>query len=330
MRLVQAYDGRGGVTLVHVPVPAPGPGQVLVRMAASPVNPSDLSLIYNVSGKKREYPLPAGREGSGLVVAAGRGLIARRLVGKRVAFAGTGGAWADFACIKALNCVQLPEAISYEQGATLMVNPLTAVCLFDIARRGGHQAMVSTAAAGQLGQMILRLGLERRVPIIHVVHRREQVELLTGLGADHVLYSSSPGFEEELRERAARLHATLFLDTISGSMTGQLLAAAPAGSTILMYGNLSRQPLCLEPSRLGNDRIKIEGFFLGTWLTEQSLSKKLALRNEALRLVGTSLRTAIGRKFLLAEIDAALAFAQRHAAAGKALLVIDPELVDLR
>jgi NADPH:quinone reductase-like Zn-dependent oxidoreductase len=330
MRAIYAEDGRGGIDLKNVPLPAPGKGEVLIRMAASPVNPTDLAMIANLSGRSHSYPIPAGREGSGTVVASGGGLLANRLMGKRVAVAGNGGAWADFNLARATQCLPLPAEVSFEQGAMALLNPVTAVVLLDMARAGGHRAVVNTAAAGQLGRMVHRYFEKNRVPVIHIVRRESQAELLKGMGARNVLLSTAPDFIRDLKEQAHRLHATLFLDAIGGPMTGQLVEAAPVGSTIIVYGFLSGEQIVLHPGRLISDRIRLEGFFLGTWFRVTSPVKALRLSRKAMSLLASDLESEIARKFLLAEAVLAVEHARAHATDGKALLVIDPESVDLR
>ena len=330
MRAVFAEDGRGGVELKSVPVPQAVKGQVLVKMAAAPVNPSDLAVITNRSGRGREYPFPIGREGSGTVVASGGGLLANRLLGKRVAVAATGGAWADYNLVRAAHCLPLPGNVSLEQGSMALINPVTAVALLDIARTGRHRAVVSTAAAGQLGRMIHRLFEKKGVAVLHIVRREEQAELLKEMGARNVLVSATPEFNRDLENQSRTLKATLFLDAVGGQLTGQLMEAAPAGSTILIYGWLSGETLNFRPGRLINDRIRIEGFFLGTWFRKTAPLKVLRLSRKALSLLESDLRTEVGHKFLLSEVVSAVENALAHATEGKSLLVIDPEAVDLR
>src|SRR4029078_11265770 len=136
-------------------------------------------------------------------------------------------------------CVPLNKNVSLEQGAMLLVNPLSALAMFEIAKYGRHRAIVSTAAASALGGMILRLGKRHHSPIIHIVRRQAQVDLVRGRGGEHVLNSSDTDFVEQLRTTAHQLQATLLLDAIGGGMTQQLADAAPFGSTILLYSRLS-------------------------------------------------------------------------------------------
>ena len=166
MRAVQlkAYDGKpGSLTVAEVPVQRPGPGEVLVKVFASPVNPSDLAFITGNYGIKKALPATPGFEGSGTVVATGSGMMARVMTGRRVACAAadpksTGGMWAGYIVTSAQFCVPLSKRVDLEQGATMLVNPLTAWALVGEARRGRHRAIVQTAAASALGRMVVRLG----------------------------------------------------------------------------------------------------------------------------------------------------------------------------
>src|SRR5215470_19279634 len=202
MRAVQLKDYEGkpaSLTVAEVPVPRPGPGEVLVRVAASPVNPSDLMFITGNYGFKKPLPATPGFEGSGTVVETGSGMMARFMKGRRVACAAadaknTGGMWAEYIVTSANFCVPLRKQVDFEQGATMLVNPLTAWALVDEARRGGHRAAVQTAAASALGRMLVRLGQKFSLPVINVVRRQEQADLLRGMGAEHVLNSADPGF----------------------------------------------------------------------------------------------------------------------------------------
>ncbi len=162
---IKAYDGR--LDLVNVPVPQPGPGQVLVQIAAAPVNPSDLKFIEGLYGVRKPLPVVAGFEGSGTAVAAGPGLMGRFLMGKRVSCMATatgGGSWAEFMVADARRCIPLKKHISLEQGAMMVVNPWTAWALLDTARRGGHRAAIHGAAASALGRMLVGLPAETPIP----------------------------------------------------------------------------------------------------------------------------------------------------------------------
>jgi len=215
MHAVQLDEPNGNLTVREIPVPRPQAGQVLVRMAAAPINPSDLGALagFSYSGA-RTYPFTPGLEGSGTVIQAGEGLMPRLLNERRVACAALipgDGTWAEYMVTSARLCVPLNKDVSLEQGAMMLTNPLSAVAVFEIAKRGKHRAIVSTAAASALGGMILRMGKRLNIPVIHIVRRQTQVEEIRGQGSEHVLNSSDPDFLEKLRTTAHKLQATLFL-----------------------------------------------------------------------------------------------------------------------
>jgi NADPH2:quinone reductase len=323
MQAVVLEQAGGPATPDQLPVPQPGSGQVLVRMAASPINPSDLGFIRGSYGFQRPFPVVPGFEGSGVVVAAGRGLLPRLWAGKRIAFsAPQGGAWAEYVVIKATSCIPLVKKVSFEQGSMLFINPMTAMAFFNIARRGGHAAMVSNAAASALGRMILRLGQIQHVPIIHIVRRPEQMELLRSLGGEYVLNSNDPEFQEQLRVIAQQLKATLILDPVAGEQTQQLLDAAPQGSTAVVYGSLSGKRYEIASSSPGNGDQQITGFFLPDWASSHPVH---ALVNivRVQSLVGRAFRTTIQKRFPLASVQDAIALYQENPTAGKVLLMVD-------
>src|SRR5512143_3444628 len=231
MQAVLLPRDDGSLTVDQIAVPVPGRGQVLIRMAAAPINPSDLGFLRGSYGFQKPFPVVPGLEGSGTVVAAGSGLLPHLLLGRRVACsARSGGTWAEYLVTSASTCFPLPKSLSLEQGAMMIVNPMTAFAFFEIARRDKHRAIVSNAAASALGRMILRLGQIYNIPVIHIVRRQEQVQLLRTLGAQYILNSSKPDFYTQLRALSSQLNATLILDPVAGDQAQGLLDTAPEGS----------------------------------------------------------------------------------------------------
>jgi NADPH:quinone reductase-like Zn-dependent oxidoreductase len=164
-----------------VPVPKPGPGEVLVKIAAAPINPSDLARIRNIADPAERTTFIPGIEGSGTVVESGPGLIPRLWKGRRVACTtshGHGGTWAEFMLTRAMSCIPLPDAMTFEQGSMLLVNPLTAVAFFNMIKAGGHKAIINTAAASSLGRMIDILGKKSHIRVIHVIRNEKQKTFL--------------------------------------------------------------------------------------------------------------------------------------------------------
>jgi len=326
---LDAYGGS--VSVKQYPVPKPGPGHVLVRMAASPINPSDLAFLRGTYRHRKPLPAIPGIEGSGTVVAVGSGFYPRVLLGRRVACSSLpgagGGTWAEYMATSTRLCVPLRKHITLEQGAMMLVNPLTALAFLEIARRGKHSAVVNTAAASALGRMMVRLGLQHRIPIVSVVRRKDHVDLIHALGGTHALDSSQPDFLVQLRTLTHRLNATLLLDAVTGSLTNQLLEAAPAGSTVVVYGSLSGEACRIDPRALINGDKRVAGFYLADWLARKNPLQILQITRQVQRLLGTGLQTVVQRRLPLATAQQAIDLYQDASSAGKVLLVMDPHAV---
>ncbi|MCD4664961.1 MAG: alcohol dehydrogenase catalytic domain-containing protein, partial [Bacteroidales bacterium] len=263
MKALFQDEPRGKLFYREVDIPVPGKGEVLVKMEASPINFSDLSLLQGTFSTKPQYPVIPGIEGSGRVISSGGGLIARMRVGKRVACtttAGRGGTWADYMVTSATNCIPLNSKINSEQGSMLIVNPMTALALIDIAKRGKHKAIVNNAAASALGRMLVRLSNRYGIPLINIVRREEQIIILKGEGAKIIINSNDPDYEQSLGELTHKHHATLILDAIGGSQTETLVKTAPDNSTIILYAKLSEEPISLDSRLIVQSNKKIKGF----------------------------------------------------------------------
>ncbi|MEZ5070418.1 MAG: zinc-binding dehydrogenase [Bacteroidales bacterium] len=307
----------------EVPVPRPGPGEVLVEMAAAPINPSDLATLKG-GYVDWPYPLIPGLEGSGRVVATGGGFVASLRAGKQVACSPGkkgGGTWAPYLCTSAMQCVPLPPSVTPIQGSTMLVNPMTALAFLHLATTGRHRAVINTAAASNLGKMLLRLGQDRNLPMIHIVRREEQRQTLKDLGASHVLMSTAEGFAGQLKELSHSLGASLILDAVGGELGGTLLAQAPAGSTLVAYARLSGENLQIRPSDLIQENKTIRGFQLAQWLSTQSLPFKLRLSGQVRKLLPTLLTTDIHREFPPDQANEAMELYRASMSSGKIILV---------
>lgn len=245
-------NGTLELSLHEVAVSTPAQDEVVVRVEASPINPSDLGLLIPstadmsaatvtgtpdrpiVTAPLRDgalaglaarvgISLPVGNEGAGTVVAAGESAQAQALLGKTVGIAG-GAMYAQYRVVKAEACLVLPEGASAKEGASSFVNPLTALGMLETMRREGHSALVHTAAASNLGQMLVKACLADGVPLVNIVRKAEQEDILRGLGAVHVCNSSSPSFETDLVEALKATSATLAFDaTGGGTLASQIL-----------------------------------------------------------------------------------------------------------
>jgi len=319
------YDNLGeALSPVEKPCPRPGKGEVLVRITAAPVNPSDLMFLRGLYGVRRPLPTVPGFEGGGTVVAAGGGLWARALLGRRVSCGVTGsgdGTWSEYTVVPVTNCFPLGKHTSNFQGAMMLVNPMTAWALVDLARCGGHRAIVQTAAVSALGGMIRRLAGQFDLPVINVVRRAAQVEQLRAQGATYVLNSSAPEFDQQLREVCHRLGATLALDAVAGEMPDRLLSVMPRGARVTVYGALSGKPSPIDPGALIFRQQQVDGFWLTDWIKQQSLLEQLRAGSMVQRLLRSELKTTVRAALPLEDALRGIDLYTENMSAGKVLLV---------
>jgi NADPH2:quinone reductase len=343
LRSTVKKEGIVEISLVETPTPEPQSDEVVVRIDATPINPSDQGLLFagadlataRASGTRDEpvvtaslpaavmktlaarldKPLPVGNEGAGVVVAAGTSPAAQALLGKTVAILG-GAMYAQFRCIKAAQCLVLPPGTTAAEGAACFVNPLTVLGMVETMRREGHRALVHTAAASNLGQMLNRLCIEDGVALVNIVRKPEQAELLKKLGASHVCNSGSPTFMDELTEAIAATGATVAFDAIGGGwLASQILTAMEAalnrnakeynryGSTthkqVYIYGSLDRGPTELQ--RSFGTAWGIGGWLLTPFLQKIGLEGALKLRERIAAEIKTTFASSYTKEISLAE-----------------------------
>jgi NADPH:quinone reductase-like Zn-dependent oxidoreductase len=308
------------------PVGVPRHGQVLVRIERAPCNPSDLLLLQGRYGTLKKLPTVPGWEGAGTVVASGGGLFARWLKGKRVACAlksDRDGTWAEYFVANATDCIPLRREITFDQGASLIVNPMTAIGLLQIARAKGHRAAVHTAGASQLGRMLIAMAADANYPLVNVVRCDEHVEMLKTRGAKYVLNSSREGFAEELKSLCEQLGATAAFEAVAGDFTGIVLNAMPRGATMYVYGGLSQEPCGnIDPIDLVFLGKTITGFFLGSWLKKIGpLRALLTARRVQQMLVEGRIETAVQKRVNLDQVVAGLTDYVNGMTAGKVLIM---------
>jgi NADPH:quinone reductase-like Zn-dependent oxidoreductase len=289
LRSLVTEHGTLELSLIDVPVPTPAPGQVLVRVEAAPINPSDLGLLFAGADMNAaaiegtpDHPLviapltdgalralaarvgrslSVGNEGAGAVVATGDSREAQALQGRTVSVA-AGGMYTQYRTCEASACLVLPEGTPARTGASSFVNPLTALGMIETMRRDGHSGLVHTAAASNLGQMLVKLCLEEGVPLVNIVRRPEHEGLLRSLGAVHVCNSSASSFKRDLKDALTATSATLAFDaTGGGKLASQILTAMEAAATtstseysrygstvrkqVYIYGGLDPSPTIL-------------------------------------------------------------------------------------
>jgi NADPH:quinone reductase len=272
-----------------VPVPIPQAGQVLVQMVAAPINPSDYGSWF-LTKNPESFPMAIGNEGAGIVVAVGPGLMTGLIcpVGTHVGVVKPPdgqGTYSEYVVCSAYTCAgfALPRDLPVEDAASFFVNPYTAVALFDVARHEGTRALVHTAAASQLGQMMVKLQAtsETDMEIINVVRRNDQAQLLKDLGAKHVVVTGGGGNGEawkvELKDKIKALGATVAFDAVAGSSTGDMLDCLPKHGTVYLYGGLAGPASNINPMDLIYKSKKLKGFFLTSWI-QQGGTVSMALR----------------------------------------------------
>jgi len=219
-------------------------------------------------------------------------------------------------------CIPLRKDVSLEQGAALLVNPFTAWALMDEARSGHHRAVVQTAAASALGRMIVRLGQRYSIPVINLVRRAEQVELLRAMGSEHVVNSSEEKFAEQLRDLCRKLGATIGFDAIAGEMSAIVLRAQPPNARLLVYGGLSLAASQVDPASLIFEGKRLEGFWLSGWLRSNNMISQLRIASQVQKLLGSDLKTEFRGKLPLQNAAQALQQYAANMTAGKVLLVL--------
>lgn len=321
--VLDSYSGPEALRVEQRPVPEPGKNEVLVKVAASPINPSDLAFLEGHYGFKKPTPVVPGLEGSGSVVAVGGGLMGRYLHGKRVACVSQrdgGGVWAEYMVTTANYALPLDKSVSLEQGAMSVVNPLTAIALLDIAKEGGHKTIVLTAAASALGQMVNRLGRDEGIRIINVVRRDAQVELLKEQGATLVLNSNEADFGRRLRDLCHQHECRLAYDAVAGTLTLQLLAAMPRHSRVTVFGALSYEAVQANPGQLIFQDKVVDGFWLTTWVARKNFVKLLLMWRRAQKLLTVELRSKIRSRYPLREVQKAIQEYDEKMTGGKVLL----------
>ncbi|UDL88433.1 zinc-binding dehydrogenase [Mesorhizobium sp. PAMC28654] len=276
LEAMEPYLGLGSIA-----VPTPGSTQVLIKVSLASINPSDVAFIKGQYGQPRAKGQPAGFEGLGTVVATGDDPYAKSLAGKRVAFA-TGltnwGSWAEYAVAEAAACIPLLDTVRDEDGAAMIVNPLTALAMFDIVKQEGEKAFVMTAGASQLCKLIIGLAKEAGLRPIVTVRRDDQIGLLKELGAAHVLNEKADDFKAALREVMKAEQPRIFLDAVTGPLASAIFDAMPKRSRWIIYGRLDTDATIIrEPGQLIFQHKHIEGFWLSEWMRQSGDRRGLAI-----------------------------------------------------
>ncbi|MCW8127061.1 zinc-dependent alcohol dehydrogenase family protein [Microbulbifer halophilus] len=337
-------DDLSCVTLSEMEKPALHTGQVLVRMRASAINPSDFNVIHGRYeqalrravwnyDKPTTYLLPRGQplrrapctlgsEGVGVVEAAGSGFFARRLLGRRVAVVADlpeSGTWAEYLAVDAGRALPLPKDIDDAQGAMFFINPMTTYILTrEVLRvpRGGY--LLQTAGGSALGRMVIRLGRRYGFRTISIVRRVERAAELRRLGGDAVIATDSEDPFTRVAEITGGEGVHSAIDSVGGQLGSEVLRCLAPRGRLVCYGALSQQNTVLPVREMMMSLAHVEGFYLGNWLASQPRWKLLSILRNVKKLVGTGeLGASAERQFSLSDYETAFAYAR--SGAGKAL-----------
>ena len=342
LRTTITSAGKMELSIISVPVPEPKDGEVLIRVEAAPINPSDLGLLLgpadistmSITGSgddavvsmdvpeammaavaaRIDKPLPAGNEGGGVVIAAGAG--AEDMFGKTIGVAG-GAMYSQYRCLPAASCLVMNEGTTPAEGASCFVNPLTALGMVETMKMESHTALVHTAAASNLGQMLVKICLADGVQLVNIVRKKEQVEQLKALGAVHVCNSSEPTFKEDLVDALVATGATIAFDaTGGGKLASEILAAMEIaankssdghsiyGSTtykqVYIYGGLDRSATILN--RAFGMSWGLGGWLLTPFIGKIGMEKFGALRQRVSNEIKTTFYSHYTREISLADV----------------------------
>ena len=357
-------SGELEVSLAQVPVPEPKENEVLVRIDATPINPSDLGLLFGpadianakLSGTpdnpvltaqmpeavmramaaRVDQPMPVGNEAGGVVVAAGASPEAQALIGKTVGIIG-GAMYAQYRCVRVSDCMVLAEGTTAAEGASCFVNPLTALAMTEVMKRENHTGLIHTAAASNLGQMLVKICVKDGIPLVNIVRSEAQAELLRGIGATHICDSSAPDFIDNLTAALVETGATIAFDAIGGGkLAGQILTCIEAAAVkrmkeysrygsdtfkqVYIYGALDTGPTTLN--RNFGFSWAVNGFLLTPFLMQIGAEGGQRLRARVVAELTTTFASHYTREVSLAEMlrpDVAAAYNKR--ATGEKFLV---------
>jgi NADPH2:quinone reductase len=343
LRSLVKDDNSLELSLVDVDIPEPGTDEILVRVEAAPLNPSDLALLFGpadmttaLAGGTPERPvvtadipekfmkmvaarvgesLPVGNEAAGVVIGAGSSDAAQALIGKTVGVIG-GEMYGQYRCVNVFMCLELEEGTTAAQGASCFVNPLTALAMVETMRMENHTALVHTAAASNLGQMLNRICIKDGVDLVNIVRKPEQEEILRELGAKYIVNSTADSFYDDLTDALVATGATLAFDATGGGRLGSdiltcMEAAAVRSMTeynrygsdvykqLYIYGGLDRSPTTL--TRNFGFSWGIGGFLLTPFMQKAGFEKMGEMRARVAAEITTTFASHYTREISLAE-----------------------------
>ena len=343
LRSLLTKDGVLEISLARVPVGEPAADEVVIRVDATPINPSDLGLLIGPADMSKattsgsgetlkvtaqmpapamrmmaarfDQSLPVGNEGAGVVVKAGSSKEAQALLGKTVATFG-GAMYAQYRTVKVTDALVLKEGTTAAEGASCFVNPLTSLGMVETMKREGHKAIVHTAAASNLGQMLSKLCAKEGIPLVNVVRSAEQEKILRDIGAKHICNSTASTFQEDLVKALVETKATLAFDAIGGGklgsqiLTAMEIAASRDASTYSRYGSTTFKQLYIyggldmsptELSRSYGFSWAVGGWLLTPFLMKVGMAEVVRLRQRVADEIKTTFASHYTRTISLAD-----------------------------
>jgi NADPH2:quinone reductase len=302
--------------------PVPGAGQVLVRMRARGINPSDVLTVRGIYSSLPVLPATPGLEGMGEVAELGEGVTHLR-AGQRVIPLGVAGTWAEFIVAPAAQLIPVPDSVNDQTAAQFVVNPLTAwiMTVEELDLQPGEW-LLQTAAGSTLGRVVLQIARQHGFKTINVVRRREQAEELKTLGADEVICTDEEDIPERVKEITGKEGLHKAIDAVGGETGAAVLNALGRGGVMLVYGLLSGQPMPIDGGRMIFNTSTVRGFWLGDWMRTAPPERQHAVTTEMLRSMSSDeIVPPVEAEYPLAEVHAAVAHSERPGRSGKVLLV---------
>lgn len=325
MRSVRFYEFGNPAEVLRVedvPQPKPGANQVLVRLRARSINPSDLLTVRGLYGSLPKLPATPGLEGMGEVAAVGAEVKNLR-TGQRVIPLGVSGTWQEYLLAESTRLIPVPDSVSDQTAAQFLVNPLTAwiMTIEELALKPGEW-LLQTAAGSTLGRVVLQIARLRGFKTINVVRRREQVEELRTLGADEVICTEDEDIVERVKEITGKAGLTKAIDAVGGKTGTAVFQALGRGGVMLVYGVLSLEPMPVDGGRMIFNTATIRGFWLSEWLRTATPEQQQAVTAGMLRSMATNeIVPPVEAEYPLSDVLAAVEHAERPGRSGKVLLV---------
>ena len=309
-------------TYGELPMPPLTDDHILIKIHSAPINPSDQLTLLGIYQDGKPRPTTAGFEGSGLVIAAGNSPQSQALLNKRVCFMARGpapGSWSEYTIVKNHFAYPLPPNMSYEQGATCLVNPLTVQAFINICNMEGYKSMAHTAAASQVGMMLIQAAKKAGIVLINFVRREGQVKILKDLGAEYVINRGEKGWKKKAYKLLKEHDVKVFFDALAGPEAGEVIRVLPDGATTYNYGVLTGKELAVSSTDLIFRKQIVRGYWLSWQLANLTTAKTLfqgAFENLATGVFDVK----IAAKFPQERFQEALDYYAKNMSKGKVLI----------